>query len=75
MHPLVRAMLEEEGDLFGACTEELKCRWPAVMCGESSWTNAVQQLAVKLQQNLEVRALFLCLTCCTVLSAYQKLFG
>lgn len=53
---MVKELLEgEEGTLFQAATAKIAELWPQVMREKSGWTNAKQQLAVKLQQNLEVR--------------------
>ncbi len=54
LHPLVWSLLAEEGHLFTNCNAEVARLLALVTKRKSMWTNAKQQLAWKMQQNMEV---------------------
>jgi predicted molibdopterin-dependent oxidoreductase YjgC len=54
LHPLVRCLLEQDGHMLSACHAEVNRLMALVTRRNSMWTNAKQQLAGKMQQNMEV---------------------
>ena len=54
LHPLVQTLLVEEGWRFAKCNTEVARLLQLVQRQKSMWTNAKQQMAQKMQQNLEV---------------------